>query len=171
MIEPISRQQQDEVLAATERYTRMAEDIFSRSFDRIPVLFDLRGRSAGMFKVVGRRCWIRYNPWIFAKYYDENLEGTVPHEVAHHIVHKVYRGRRVKPHGPEWQSLMARFDADAEVTFSLDLEGIPRRRQRTHPYRCGCRLHEVSTTRHNRVLRGEGRYHCRSCKVELSYAG
>lgn len=171
MVEPISESQQAQVTAATEQYICRAQELFKRRFDRVPVLFDLSGRTAGMFKVAGRRRWIRYNPWIFSKYFEENLRDTVPHEVGHYIVHELYGGRRVKPHGAEWRALMARFGADAGVTFTLDLEGIPRRKQQTHPYRCACRLHDVSTTRHNRVIRGLGRYHCRSCKVELSYAG
>jgi SprT protein len=145
--------------------------MFSRRFDPVQVLFDLGGETAGMFKVVGRRRWIRYNPWIFAKYFDENLRDTVPHEVAHFVVHELYGLRGIKPHGPQWQAVMARFGADAAVTFNLDLAGIPRRQQQTHPYRCACQLHEVSTTRHNRVIKGVGRYHCRSCKAQLSYAG
>ena len=68
MIEPIAQEQQRQVLAQNERYVEMAEQLFKRQFARIPVLFDLSGRSAGMFKVHGTKRWIRYNPWIFAKY-------------------------------------------------------------------------------------------------------
>ena len=169
MVEPIGRQQQQQVIAATQDYIHQSEKLFNRAFVQVPVLFDLPGRAAGMFKVVGRRRWIRYNPWIFAKYFEENLSGTVPHEVAHFIVHEIHGLRSVKPHGPQWQGLMRHFGANAEVTFDLDLEGIPRRTQRTHPYRCACRLHQVSATRHNRVLRGVGRYHCRVCGSELVF--
>jgi SprT protein len=171
MIEPIGQELQQQVLAETERYMTRAEQICSRKFDRIPVLFDLLGTSAGMFKVAGKHRVIRYNPWIFAKYFEQNLAGTVPHEVAHYIVHELYGLRSVKPHGREWQAVMNRFEADPGVTFKLDLEGIPRRRQRTHAYRCECRTHQVSTTRHNRVLQGSGRYHCRSCDGQLVYSG
>lgn len=170
MIEPIGIELQRPVLAATERYFCEAEQIFDRRFKRIPVLFDLRGTSAGMYKVLGKRRWIRYNPWIFAKYYDLNVRDTVPHEVAHYIVDEMY-SKRAKPHGVEWQQLMALFEADPGVTFNLDLTGIPRRIQRTHTYHCLCDAHEVSSTRHNRVLRGRGTYHCRNCDGKLVYAG
>ena len=171
LVEPIGQVQQRQVLAATEALVLRSEQLFDRPFERVPVLFDLRGRAAGMFKVVGRRRWIRYNPWIFSKYFAENLRDTVPHEVAHYVVHELYGSRDVKPHGPQWQAVMQRFGAAAEVTFDLDLDGIPRRRQRTHPYRCDCRLHQVSSTRHNRVQRNSGRYHCRACGGNLVYAG
>ena len=158
------------MLEATEEHICRAENICGREFERIPVLFDLSGRAAGMFKVIGEERWIRYNPWIFGKYFEENLRDTVPHEVAHYIVHETCGRRKVRPHGPQWQALMARFGADPGVTFDLDLEGIPQRRQKTHPYRCACRVHQVSTTRHNRVLKGAGRYHCRYCDTQLVYA-
>jgi len=170
VVEPIGDAQQRQVKEMTAHFICQAESIFDRSFERPPVLFDLRGRVAGMFKVVGRKRCIRYNPWIFGKFFEENLRDTVPHEVAHFIVHEVYGRRSVKPHGQQWQVLMARFGADAGVTFDLDLEGIPQRRQRTHPYHCGCRLHELSSTRHNRIVRGAGRYHCRYCDGQLLYA-
>ncbi len=66
---------------------------------------------------------------------------------------------------------MERFGADQGVTFDLDLDGIPQRQQRTHPYRCRCRIHDVSSTRHNRVLQGVGSYRCRICGSDLLYAG
>ncbi|CAA0101439.1 Protein SprT [Halioglobus japonicus] len=168
-IQPICGAKQLQVAQRTEDYIIRAEQIFSRRFDRVPVLFDLKGRSAGMFKVIGKRRLIRYNPWIFAKYYEENLRDTVPHEVAHYIVHEVYPRRSTKPHGQAWKNLMAEFGADPDVTFDRDLDGVPQRSQRTHRYYCGCQLHEVSTTRHNRVQRRRMRYHCCSCDGLLVY--
>jgi len=171
MIEPIGEQRRSLVREETGRFIDLAQELLERRFEPVPIHFDLRGNAAGMFKVNRRERWIRYNPWLFAKYFNENLQGTVPHEVAHYIVHEVYGSRRVKPHGVEWQALMDAFGADPEVTFRLDMEGIPRRRQRSHPYRCPCREHEISTTRHNRVLAGRGEYCCRSCGGKLVYAG
>jgi SprT protein len=169
VIEPIDEHQRQQVLDRTEHFIVSAEEVLERRFDRIPVRFDLRGTTAGMFRAHGRQREIRFNPWIFAKYWEVNLEGTVPHEVAHYVVHEVYGFGRVKPHGDEWRALMHYFDADPEVTFKLDLEDIPQRRQRTHPYRCGCRDHDVSTTRHNRMLKGQGTYLCRYCSERLVY--
>ena len=145
----------------------MAEQVLQRRFDRVPVLFDLQGRAAGMFKVFGARRVIRYNPWIFAKYFEQNLNDTVPHEVAHFVVHEAYPRRGTKPHGPEWQEVMAHFGADPSVTFDMDLEGVPQRRQTTHRYHCGCQVHQVSSTRHNRVLKQRMRYHCVICDGRL----
>jgi len=169
VVQPIGNLEQQQVRESTEDYIRRAESIFSRRYDRVPVLFDLQGGTAGMFKIIGKRRLIRYNPWIFAKYFEENLQGTVPHEVAHFIVHETYPRRGVKPHGPEWRDLMFRFGADPTVTFDLDLEGVPQRSQKTHRYHCGCQVHEVSTTRHNRVQRRRTKYHCVTCDGTLVY--
>jgi SprT protein len=169
-IEPIGAAQQAEVRRETQYYVDLAAELLARPFRPVPVSFDLRGTTAGMFKIEGRARWIRYNPWIFAKYYTENLRDTVPHEVAHYIVHEFYGRRRIKPHGPEWRALMEAFGADPGVTFKLDISDLPQRRQRTHAYLCLCREHEVSTTRHNRIERGVI-YQCRYCDGHLEYAG
>ncbi len=171
LIEPIGAAEQAEVRERTELFVSLAGKLLDYQFPMLPVEFDLQGTTAGMFKVHGKKCWIRYNPWIFGKYYVENLRDTVPHEVAHYIIHQLYDDRRVKPHGPEWQALMAGFGADPGVTFNLDLSGIPQRRQRSHAYRCLCQDHEVSSTRHNRVQKGKASYQCRQCHGDLVYVG
>ena len=125
VVQPIGDAERHQVEQMTEEYIRRAEELFGQRFARVPVLFDLTGRTAGMFKVVGKRSLIRYNPWIFGKYFEENLRDTVPHEVAHYIVHEVYPRRGIKPHGYQWKSLMAQFGADPGVTFELDLAGVP----------------------------------------------
>ena len=167
MIEPIDSHEQASVVALTADYIARAESIFQQRFPTVEVEFDLYGGSAGMFKVHGNHCWIRYNPWLFAKYFEENQSGTVPHEVAHYIIHRVYGLHRVRPHGQEWQALMHKFKADASVTSDFDLTGIPQRRQRRFTYHCDCRTHELSTRRHYTVLRRKASYHCLKCKVEL----
>ena len=169
VVQPIGETEQRLVLARTEHFICLAETHFGRRFDRVPVLFDLKGRAAGMFKVIGKQRLIRYNPWIFSKYFDENLRDTVPHEVAHFIVHEAYPRRGTRPHGHHWKNLMSHFGADPGVTFDLDLEGVPQRSQRTHRYHCGCQVHQVSSTRHNRSQRRRVRYHCVSCQGLLVY--
>ncbi len=171
IIEPISETQRQQVVDTTARRVAEAGEIFGRRFRPVPVTFDLRGSAAGLFRVQGRHCLIRYNPWIFAKHFELNLADTVPHEVAHYVVHEVFGRRGVKPHGEEWRLLMTAFGAEPRATFNMDMEGVPRRRQRQHPYRCGCRNHQVSSTRHNRMLRGNSRYLCRYCDGELVYSG
>ncbi len=169
-VKPIGEELRREVRAATLHWVGLAEAELGRKLPPLGIHFDLSGTTAGMFRVRRELREIRYNPWIFAKYWQENIDSTVPHEVAHFIVHETRGRRRVRPHGPEWRAWMAFFDADPAVTFDLDLAGVPRRRQRTHAYRCPCREHELSTTRHNRIGRGN-RYLCRFCHGALVYVG
>lgn len=164
---PISQPQRAQVVAATDAWIERAAQLVDLPLAPVPVLFDLGGTSAGMFRAQGRDCWIRFNPWIFAKHFQDNLHFTVPHEVAHYAVHCQRHRRRVRPHGPEWQQVMRGLGLPPEVTFKLDLSGIPVRRQQRHAYRCACREHEVSTVRHKRMREGRARYLCRYCDAPL----
>ena len=132
----------------------------------IPVLFDLRGRCAGMYRARGNQRVIRYNPWLFSRYYRENLEGTVPHEAAHYAVDMLYGMARTRPHGREWQAVMRLLGADPRVSCDFDMHDIPQRRYRRFAYRCDCRQHELTSIRHYRIMRG-ARYFCRACRQPL----
>lgn len=168
-IEPINSVQQRQVIEATEACIQRAGELLQRSFKMIPVAFDLRGRAAGMYRVHGRQRVIRYNPHLFAKYFDENLTGTVPHEVAHYIVDMLYGLRKVRAHGPEWRELAAMFGASTKATCTFDLAGVPVRTQRRFAYRCDCKTHALTTRRHNQIGRGHTRYFCKTCRGELRY--
>lgn len=155
------------VVDATGEYVERAESIFERNFSAITVSFDLKGKSAGMYRVKSGHEEIRYNPWIFSKYFDENLSTTVPHEVAHYIVHNVFGNLNVRPHGKEWKSLMQAFDADPSRTCDFDLAGIPVRSYKTFTYRCQCQEHELTTRRHNQIVNKRKIYFCRKCKTPV----
>ncbi len=168
---PIDAQQQRQVLAATADCVRRAGSLYGRAFAPIAVCFDLRGTAAGMYRVQRGERRIRYNPWIFARYFDDSLAVTVPHEVAHYVTDCLYGLSRVRPHGAEWQAVVHALGASARVTGCYDLSGLPLRRQRRFAYRCGCSSHQLSTVRHNRVQRGEAMYLCRQCREAIVYAG
>lgn len=169
-IDPITPAQQRHVITATEACIHHAGDLLERPFKLIPVAFDLSGRAAGMYRVQGRQRWIRYNPYLFAKYFHENLTDTVPHEVAHYITDMLYGLRKVRAHGPEWRELAAMFGASTKATCTFDLVGVPTRVQRRFTYRCDCTTHALSTRRHNQICRRQARYYCQSCRGELHYA-
>lgn len=167
LIEPISPQQQQRVVDITHAYVMRAESLFNRTFTSIPVLFDLKGRAAGMYRVKRGQREIRYNPYLFAKYYDDNLATTIPHEVAHYVTDVVYGLSTIRPHGEEWRAVMQMFGADASRTCRYDLDGIPVRRLQRHAYRCGCEVYKLTARRHRRIQSGRTRYFCRNCGAEL----
>ncbi len=166
-INPINHELKAEVIEATFEHIDTAATIFNRPFRKIEVLFDLRGQAAGMYRIIGKSKSIRYNPWIFSKYFAENLSNTVPHEVAHYIIYEIYARKQVRPHGSEWKDLMQAFGANPARTFDHDLSGIPMVKHKTYPYRCQCRAHSLTARRHNQIVRGKKTYFCRQCQALL----
>jgi SprT protein len=167
LIEPIGAAQRERVCRRTETCIDRAGRAYGRRFAPIPVHFDLKGRAAGMYRVDAGARRIRYNPYLFAKYFEDNLAVTVPHEVAHYVVDMLYGLRRVRAHGPEWREVMAVLGANPRVTCDYDLDGVPQRRQRRHPYACDCRRHLITTRRRNAIERKKARYQCKYCGTPL----
>ena len=165
-ITPIQAGQRERVVTLTNGFIQQAGVALNCTFQPVPVTFDLTGRAAGMYRVRGKLRTIRYNPYLFARYFDENLAVTIPHEVAHYVVDMIYGANKTRPHGHEWKQVMAIFGADDSVRGCYDLEGVPMRRYQRFDYACACRQHALTKIRHKRVLRG-ARYHCRSCRQEL----
>ena len=169
-IQPIGEQQCLSVTTATEQCVLRANELLDTRFETIPVCCDLTGRASGMYKVVRGHRIIRYNPYLFAKYFDENLSTTVPHEVAHYLTDAVYGYANVKPHGNEWRTVMRMLGADSTIHCDFDLDGIPVRRYRRIRYTCRCRFFELTSIRHNRIQLKGARYYCQLCRTELVLA-
>ena len=106
IVQPIGEQQQQQVRQATQDCLQRVAAICRLDLEPIPVTFDLKGRAAGQYRVHGNERSIRYNPFIFAKYFDDNLHETVPHEVAHYATDMLYGLNNIRPHGVEWQTVM-----------------------------------------------------------------
>ena len=169
-ISPVTEDQRTQIIRATNDAIAKAEKIFHQSFSTLPIHFDLQGKSAGMYQVKGTNKRIRYNPWIFAKYYEESLSNTVVHEVAHYLVDCLWGINKVKPHGREWKNTMRLMGAEPVVRGDYDLTGIPRRQYRSFKYLCDCRSHELTIIRHRKIKEKKARYHCKICHGELKQA-
>ena len=159
--------QKARVCARTEDFIHLAERHFRRKFAPIPIRFNLKARAAGMYCVRRDEREIRYNPFLFARYFEDNLRVTVPHEVAHYICDMVYGLKNIRPHGNEWKNLMGYFRADPSRTCDYDLNGIPLRKVQRYLYSCACSTHQLSSVRHNRIQRDNTRYYCRKCHQEV----
>ena len=176
IITPISWKMQQDVIKHTYHYIQTGSQLFNKKFDLIPVLFNLSGRSAGMYRwkslAVNKKDKlgiIRYNPWIFAKHYEENFMTTVPHEVAHYLVRCIY-GKKLRPHGQEWKSIMQHFGANNAVTVDFDMKGIPTRKSRKFIYRCSCMTHQLGIRRHNKCSNNQASYFCTKCYAKLNFS-
>lgn len=130
------------------------------------IRFDLRGRAAGQVRCGSRGPWvIRYNPVLMQANAEDFLSTTVPHEVAHLVAYARY-GRRIRPHGPEWRSVMRFYGVVPERCHRYDLSDVSGRTLRQFDYHCSCRDHRLSSIRHHRVLAGRA-YLCRRCATPL----
>ena len=173
-ITPLNTKKQQLVIEETRAYIKHAADIYKIKNTDIDITFDLTGRAAGMYrvkrKIFSHKREIRYNPFIFSKYYSDNFNTTIPHEVAHYISDLIYGLRNIKPHGMEWKEIMQAFSADAAVTANYNLSGIPQRNRTLYTYHCACREHQIGVIRHNRIKNQHNKYICNACKQTI-YSG
>jgi SprT protein len=171
IILPLSAEKQQQVIEQTRAYIQQARQLFDIKNTAIDIVFNLKGRAAGMYRVkqnlLCQKREIRYNPYLFAKYFDDNLNTTVPHEVAHFISDIIYGLRNIKPHGREWKEIMLAFDAEPAVTASYDLTGIPQKNLNFFTYQCGCGDRQLSSIRHNRIQKQRYQYYCKVCRQTL----
>jgi SprT protein len=156
--------------AATRAWLQRARPLFAQAARRPPavtVRCDLRGASAGQLRLQrDGSLLIRYNLAMAQHQPEDFLAETVPHEVAH-VVTAVCHGR-VRPHGHEWQAVMRWFGFARPQRCHRFQAPAGGRRQRRWSYRCDCREHQLTTTRHHRAQRGL-QYLCRSCGSVLHY--
>lgn len=172
IVSPLSETKQQQVIEKTQSYFDMANELFGVNKEEVKISFDLKGRAAGMYRVTRRLGFckreIRYNTFIFSKYYDDNLNNTIPHEVAHYVSDLIYGLKNIKPHGKEWKAVMHAFGADDSVTADYDLSGIPLKKQSLYTYQCSCREHQLTSIRHNKINKKRFQYYCNTCKKKLS---
>ena len=158
----ISADQQRQVITACRQTLDRLSQYYGKALALPPVSFELRGVRAGVFERVKGVCRIRFNATIFSENFSACIEQTVPHELAHYAVYSHY-GRWVKPHGTEWRRAMAALGVEPLTRHNFDVSNARVRRQRRIDYRCPWRTHQLTVTRHNRVMRGLGSYQCVCC--------
>lgn len=123
--------------------------------------FTLRGQSAGTAHPTQWR--VRFNPILLQQAPETFFDEVIPHEVCHLVTFALYG--RVKPHGPEWRSLMTQvFNAPANTTHQLDISAV---QGKTFAYQCECGPVALSIRRHNKIQRGQATYRCNRCQQAL----
>ena len=153
MVDPITATQQQQVVDEVLRYLKLAEQHFQQAFSPVPVKFDLKGRAAGMYKVQAGQRQLRFNPYLFARYFADNFSNTIPHEVAHYLVDILHGIKQVRPHGQEWQYVMHTLGAKPQRTHQFDMQGIPQRQYQRFDYQCACKIYQLTSRRHNMIVR------------------
>lgn len=170
---------QYQVVEAVRVNIETANDYFGKALVVPDVRFDLRGKSAGQARFEYQRAYgitkktspvIRFNRVLMEENPQAFISEVAPHETAHVIANQLF-GRKIKPHGEEWQMIMrAVLKQEPSVTHRFD---VSRASPKPYIYNCECNelTHSLSAIRHNRVQRKQASYLCRKCNATLDYAG
>ena len=152
---------------ANERVTaclKQIEQHFGQPLDAPSVSFNQRGKIAGSARLQSNE--IRLNPVLLDDNQREFLEQVIPHEVCHIAVFQMYG--RVRPHGQQWQQMMtAVFGLVPDVRHDMDVSKVG---GKSFPYLCACGPVSLSVRRHNKVVRQQQQYRCRTCGETLRMA-
>jgi len=144
-----------------------AQSIWKQIFALPTIEFDLLGRCAG--RAYCRENRIRLNPVLLLENQTDFIERTVPHEVAHLLTCTLYLGpARIKPHGPEWKSVMLALGLKPVRCHSYDTANARVRRPRWFIYCCRCRAIRELLRPHNRIQGGEHFYTCNHCNSRFT---
>lgn len=165
-----------DVQSSVEHCLRQAEHHLKKSFVYHDLCFLLKGQAAGQFVVTQNafktyRYKLRFNQALLNQNQQAFIEEVVPHECAHLIVYQYFgryhEGKKVMPHGRQWKQVMSEvFNVEPKVRHNFS---SAKRARRTFAYICAChdRIHDLSAIRHNRIVRSDARYVCKSCKESL----
>jgi SprT protein len=147
---------------ALEHYT-ILEEVKPLNFT-----FDLKGRTAG-------RAWyatntIQINLQLARDNFNDFMEQTIPHEVAHIIARKVY-GTLIKPHGRQWKSVMLFFGCNPARCHDYDTQAARKTKRYFYNCECGKKLYLKRKTAayiNNGNGNGSG-YKCKTCQRFLNH--
>lgn len=139
------------------------------------IIYKLTGNTAGW--AYAKLNTIKLNRDLLLKYGEQFINRTVVHEMAHRFVyfyytnHYNYQFKKATPHGKEWKDMMIMLGInDPQRCHSYEVVGSMRKQQRHHyTCLCGCQF-QLSTTKHNKINKGQKRI-CRKCKSVLIYIG
>lgn len=104
----------------------------------------------------------------YLQFHPEHIfDVTIPHEICHHYVDK-YFPRAKQAHGPEFRRLMNILGLKGDTYHSLGVvPGTSGKKQMRIEYKCECKTHQITTTKHNRIVAGKTKYHCLACKTTI----
>ena len=119
----LRKQVEDEVEAAFV----VCEKHYKQKFPRAEIRYDIRNTNGGEAWYL--RNLIRLNLTFLVENTETFLKTTVRHEVAHLVAHHVFdkkpaNGKKVRPHGKEWQEVMGVVDAPAKKCHSYDVTSL-----------------------------------------------
>ncbi len=164
-----------EKMAAT---MAVARSHYSKNIPEPVLKFRQLGRRAGVcrFNFYDNTGLVVINPDFFKNYYDDMLNDTVPHEVAHHLSAYIF-GPKGYNHSCLWKGVMRVIGVPAaERCHEYSLEGVKTRQvSKPYQYGCGCEVkHPATKSKHEKMqyhitIYGKTGYTCRKCRKPLVY--
>jgi SprT protein len=131
------------------------------------VTFNLTGTYAGVAYI--ERNWMDFNMMLFRENFEESIEETVAHELAHlwHTALKI--GGRA--HGKEWKALMRRMEVAPRACHNMNTDAAASTTG-FFLYRCLCNTgNMVSFEKHRRMQEYPEDYFCGRCEQQFVYVG
>ncbi|MFT4993231.1 MAG: SprT protein [Paraglaciecola sp.] len=154
-------ERQTQIVLRVKECLAQASQRLQRNFPLPHVTFNQRGKIAGCARLQANE--LRFNRILLNDNYQLFMDEVVPHEVCHLITYQLYG--RVKPHGAQWQRLMAvLFDLKGATRHAMDVSKV---QGKSFEYMCQCGPVTLTIRRHNKVLANKQRYICRRCKQIL----
>jgi len=143
------------LVAATVQSVAKAREVLGVRMSAPPVVFDLRGTTAGIaittrdfFQIVPSK--IRYNLGLARENLESFVSKTIPHEVSH-LVANVHFGKNCG-HGREWKYVMQKvFGIEPNRCHQYDVRNHRARQTKVHVYRCACGEINIGTKHHNLI--------------------
>ena len=168
---------------------KMAEKLFCDkiSVQDINVKFNFRStRVAGEFpSKMNKRTFkvekcIRYNDKFAIIKENETtfINETIPHEIAHYIVHLMRvsvngntKSKTWSGHGTMWKKVMGQLGVQPERCHNMTAPVIRSKSgliKNRFVYKCNCQEHKVSARIHNKIVKGF-EYTCSKCKTGIKF--
>lgn len=170
----LTYEQKIEACNRIKHFVDMGNSVFNTDmdFDNIRVRFDKRGTTAGTALYINELDMeLDFNVGLMVDNWDEFMNDTIPHEVAHLFKNHMYgtdrKGRMQSPHGYYWQQIMRRLGVDPSRCHSMDVSKVAMPKTK-HIYKCSCCQEElvISQVRHNKMRRGGRVYFHSPCGKE-----
>ena len=140
----------------------LASKLYNRDFTYPKVTFNRKGRTAGMaYSYVWK---VMLNLVLLSENYEDFMEQTIPHEVAHLVANKCFNSWG---HDREWKRVMRDFGLVPLRYNSYDLRNVCV--GGCYIYKCGCHEYQASKQWHN--VANERGYYCTKCGKMFKFTG
>jgi len=153
----------------TDFWIDLANEIYNKTMQKPKILFNLRGKTAA-----GAWDWkwlIKINLVLLKENWQDMIDDTIPHEVAHLVAYKIY-GSFIKPHGTEWKSVMRNFGKNPIRCHKYNTSNSTLRTvAKIYTYECSCKTYNLTIIRHRRQASGQKKYFCKKCRYPIKFIG